>query len=52
MTRYQIVKEIIEGLEPHWRRYCNAKECACLGCVNIRGISKEEFEKWKKGELK
>lgn len=52
MTRYQRIKQTLDALPKQSLRVCESKgPCSCRGCITSLGISKELFEKWKKGQL-
>lgn len=48
--RIKEVDEIMVKMYSSWQyRWCKAKQCACMGCVNGSGnakISEREWEEW------
>lgn len=38
----------IDALPREYQRWCNATICGCMGCAKCAGVSKSEFDEWKK----
>jgi hypothetical protein len=41
------VDKIMDSVPIDHRRWCESKTCWCMGCVNRKPLTKQEFLQWK-----